>query len=335
MNYILTFQKLLNNPEFLMNLMNYSDDNINLFIKNLGKIFSYYVLTNDSREIVSPEELILLYESINSKDIDTQTSINYLINNCIFTHSCNGSDFEQIKDKGLGAPIEHNKEVSDALLFLESQANMDHSYISIQSERNDEVYFSSPGAITFNYAIECSPERLFYGILHQDSDTALPIITGESKKDYYRRVLYSKFDTSNDKIKYCIEKVIDGFFSEQNTVVCFPVKSIIDHDIYRILIRDSDRYHIRDFKNFIIEKCKDENNNFKIQNFFCQESESDKNSNKLDNLIFINKIISPELLNAITVPDRFDLLQMIAIKNGMSEIPYFYSGFEEEKNIRR
>ena len=277
---------------------------------------------------------MLLYENINTKEIDLQSSINYLINNCVFTHSCNGSDLEQIKNHGLGAPIEYDKEVSDALFFLESQAYMNHSYVSIQSGRNDEVYFSSPGAITFNYAIECSPERLFYGILHQDSDLALPIIAGESKKDYYRRVLYSKFDASNDKIAYCIEKILDKFFSEQNAIVCFPVKSILDHDVYRILIRDSDRYHIKDFFNFIVEKCKDENNVFHIQNFFCQESESDKNENKLDNLIFINKIISPELLSTITVPDRFDLLQIIALKNGMSEIPYFYSGFETEYNKR-
>lgn len=332
MNYIFTFQKLLNNPIFLINLMNYSNDNISSFIKNIGKIFSYYVLTNDSREIISPEELILLYENINTKDFDLQSSINYLINNLVFTHACNGSDLKQIKNNGLGAQKKYDKEVSDALLFLESQANMNHSYVSIQSGRNDEVYFSSPGAITFNYAMECSPERLFYGILHQDSNSALPIITGESKKDYYRRVLYSKFDASNDKISYCIEKILDNFFSEQNAIVCFPVKSIIDYDVYRILIRDSDRYHINDFLNFIIEKCKDENGVFHIENFFCQESESDKNLNKLDNLIFINKIIPPELLSTIKVPDRFDLLQIIAKKNGMSEIPYFYSGFENKNN---
>ena len=51
MNYINTFQKLINNPKFLMNLLSFSSDDINLFISNLGKIFSYYIITNDTREI--------------------------------------------------------------------------------------------------------------------------------------------------------------------------------------------------------------------------------------------------------------------------------------------
>ena len=78
-------------------------------------------------------------------------------------------------------------------------------------------------------------------------------------------------------------------------------------------------------RNIIEESC--------IQNFFCQEAESDKNFNKLDNLIFINKVIPSELLSVITAPDRFELLQMIAVKNGMDEIPYFYSGLEEKKKV--
>lgn len=335
MNYINTFQKLINNPDFLMNLLSISNDDINSFINNIGKIFSYYIMTNDTREIISPEEIIMLYDDINDKEFSPKDSIDYLVNNCIFTHSCNGTDLEQIKRNGLGVPIEYDKDVSDALLFLESKANMDNSYISLQSGRNDEVYFTSPGATTFNYAIDCSPERLFYGILHQNAENALPIKVGESKKEYYRRVLYSKFDITDDNTLYCVEKVLDGFFSKENGVVCFPVKSIIDHDVYRILIRDSDRYHIKNLLSFIVDKCKDENNNFRIQNFFCQEAESDENSNKLDNLIFINKVIPPEMLSVITVPDRFELLQMVAMKNGMSEIPYFYSGLEEKKNSKK
>lgn len=333
MNYINTFQNLINNHQFLMNLLSFSNDDINVFINNIGKIFSYYIITNDTREIMSPEEIIILYDHINSKEFSSSASIDYLVNNCIFTHSCSGEDLEQIKMNGLGAPIEYDKDVSAALLFLESRANMNNSYVSIQSGRNDEVYFTSPGAPTFNYAIDCSPERLFYGILHQNPENALPIVVGESKKEYYRRVLYSKFDTTDDKVLYCIEKVLDGFFSKENGIVCFPVKSILDHDIYRILIRDSDRYHIKDSLSFIIDKCKDENGNFRIQNFFCQEKESDKNMNKLDNLIFINKVIPTELLSTITMPDRFDLLQMIAMKNGMSEISYFYSGLEENNKL--
>ena len=108
---------------------------------------------------MSLEEIIMLYYSINDKEFSPKDFTDYLVNNYIFTYSCNGTDLEQIKRNDLGVPIEYDKDASYVLLFLESRANMNNSYISLQSGRNDEVYLRNT---TFNYANDCSPERLFY-----------------------------------------------------------------------------------------------------------------------------------------------------------------------------
>lgn len=314
--------ELISNEEFILNLLNFSSNNIDVFCTYLGMVYNYYFLSKDKNTNYSIEEIFERYNYLLTSGINLKEKI---IDNGIFTHSCNGNMVEYIKKNGLGNELNKNDELFKALNFLERKLGITGEYTKQQSGRIDEVYFTSPGATSFGYACNFAPERLFLGILRQDLNNSINITYGESKIDYYRKVIYSKFSNSIDEeTKKNIEIVLNGYFQSSNCIISFPVSSVIEsNNIYFETV--SEKNHIN-LKEHIESYC---NNGY---NFFTTNVGSNSNTNNMDNLIMINTVISPEKLGFLLVPDRYDLIQLIAKNKGLKlgeEIDYFT--FEPQK----
>ena len=234
-----------------------------------------------------------------------------------------------IRKNGLGSDLNFNEELYSSVSRLEQKLNTTGTYTKQQSGKKDEVYFTSAGATSFGYACNFAPERLFLGILRQEYDNSIPIRVGESKKDYYRKVIYQKFgENLTDDIMKDIETVIDGYFSDSNYIVSFPVDEVISSDnIYFEFVGENKRINLEDHIQA----------NSGYIDFFTSRIGSNSNSNDMDNLVMINTVVPPEKLRFLRVPDRFDLIQLIALNKGLQQgekIDYFTFDRVEEKSIQ-
>jgi len=312
-------QMLINDNNFLQKLLEYSCNDIDVFCCYLGNIFVYYSLTNDQNINYSIEELLEEKCNINLFTLDE------IEKKGIFTHSCNGHMIENIKNNGLGNHLNINPKLYEAVNFLEKQLKITGDYTKQQTGRSDEVYFTSAGASSFGYACNFAPERLFLGILKQEKDDSIPIIVGENKIDYYRKVLYKKFgDKINEATKRNIETVLNGYFGEQNYIISFPVNKIIDSEnIFFEVVRDENKVNLR---KHIEENC--------YSGFFTSNTGSNSNPNNMDNFVMVNTVLNLEYLTFLKVPDRYDLIQLVALNKNIQQgemIDYF--SFDKRKKL--
>lgn len=316
-------QVLINNKEFMKKLLDYSGNDIDVICTYLGDIMIYYALSNDSKLDYTIEELLSKRAEIGLFSIDEIKEKGF------FTHSCNGNIIKMIRKNGLGSDLNFNEELYSSVSRLEQKLNITGTYTKQQSGKKDEVYFTSAGATSFGYACNFAPERLFLGILRQEYDNSIPVRVGESKKDYYRKVICQKFgENLTDDIKKDIETVIDGYFSDSNYIVSFPVDEVISSDnIYFEVAGENNRINLEDHIKA----------NSGYVDFFTSTIGSNSNSNNMDNLVMINTVVPPEKLRFLRVPDRFDLIQLIALNKGLQQgekIDYFTFDRVEEKSIQ-
>lgn len=59
--------------------------------------------------------------------------------------------------------------------------------------------------------------------------------------------------------------------------------------------------------------------NCRYGNFFTSQTSSNSNTNNMDNLVMVNIVIPPEKLKFLKVPDRYDLIQLIALNKGLQQ----------------
>ena len=308
-------QYLLSNEKVLSELLQYSFNDIDYLCYILGRIYKYYLISDDKNIYYNCEEI---FEKLSALEGNFDFK-NWIFNDGVFTHSCNGSMVNLIKKNGLGSPLNKNEVLFDALNFLEKKLAITGEYTKQQSGRDDEVYFTSPGATSFGYAFSFAPERLFLGILRQENDDSIPVVYGENKKDYYRKVIYRKFGNNLDlETKKNIEIVLEGYFSNLNCIISFPIRDILDSkNIYFETVKEGKSLRLKEFINY--------NLNFS-SGFFTEKVGSNANENNMDNFVMINTVINPNHLQFLQVPDRYDLMQLIAKNNGLkvgNEFDYF------------
>ena len=114
---------------------------------------------------------------------------------------------------------------------------------------SEEVFLSSPGAKTFHYAFNASPERVFdmYGPLDAKLMQKPPIV-GETKKQYYTRIikikLDKKFNGDRESKEYkeafeIAKEVINEYCSDKSAFAMIDVKKILNVPMQNsILIMD-------------------------------------------------------------------------------------------------
>ncbi len=151
-----------------------------------------------------------------------------------------------------------------------------------------------------------SPERIYLGLLSQYTEV-LPIIVGESKTDYYKRVVLSKIPDGENIPIDIIDEVISHYLKDPPIICFFPIFSS-NYTITPYL--DSFGVHkIENVSEYITSRVSKPND-------FFTKSPTLPEVNGLDNLFMLNTNIPAEDIGIVQVPSHYDLVQMIARKKG-------------------
>ena len=329
--------------------------------KCMGNVLSFLIATKSSKVKYTPQaeslaesfenakgELLInnnltkdqkqIYDKL-SKIKPNELSKNILENGFV-THSFNGYNLNVILKNGLGNNNNLDPQIERSFDMLESYLGASR-FQDAQTNSSDEIYYTAPGAKTFNYACSFSPERLYLGILSQERDKAIPITLGETKSQYMSKVLdskLSKLDLSVEQIQTLRDAgnfLINCFCTKPPQVALIPINS--KH--YDLEAHSSSLKYDNGWTEPLSKVVKEDNiGTFDQSNplsFFTTETFG-LDTNNLDDLVSHNQIVPAKDIVCFPTLDRFDILQKIALAKGASlgETIDYFSGEIVQKEVK-
>lgn len=199
----------------------------------MGQILTYYISTRDTKTYPYEELRGLAYQNMEPKNIKRKESVQEalvrnIIDEGVVTHSFNGFNLARIKKNGLGSDKNYDSVLGAELAKLEKDLGISE-YVGQQTNGVSEIYYTSPGANSIYYAMQQSPERLFHGPLNQGKNP-LPVLVGEKKEDYYLRVAIDKINRNyrleeQQPIIDNARKVITKLCSQRPQIALIPITS--------------------------------------------------------------------------------------------------------------
>lgn len=299
-----TIQKLFDTEGFYEELLKYNSQ-MDSFYNNLGMIIEYYIITRD-KKMHTVEELMNLISNLYNEWKEKYKE--NAMNKGFLTHSCNGLSKEKILENGLGHQNNRDKDLESKLTYLEEYLGQSR-YLKQQKNTYDEIYLSTPGTSSISYASNYAPERLFLGILSQDNP--LPIIVGETRLDYYKRVIDEKVkDLDNsENLKKIAYEVLEKFLTKRPIIVFVPINSRNYKLNINISSTSSEKVEIN---KFIEDNVHDD-----YLSFF-SHTINGWDANNLNDIVVENVLIPPKELGIITIPSRYEFIQMKAKILGIS-----------------
>lgn len=313
--------------------------------RKFGNVLKYFIATRDKK---GPKDANYQYglgyiQDLVVSALSQKRLQNNVLNNGYVTHSFNGYNLKMVKKYGLGSNKTYNPALANDLdvmcgVFGESR------YTEDQGKGSDETYYTAPGAKSFHYACGYSPERLWCGPLAQDRGNALPVIVGESKVDYAKRVLASKAERlrtsiSAEDIEVGLRagnSVIEKLCSKKPVIAFIPIKS--KHYTLNACHSSTRHYQGGNYPK-LLDTIKAGTGSYREDNplsFFTEDTHSIEQNN-LGNLVHTG-IIPAKDLEFIEVEDGFSLMQRRAMLKGIKpgEKIDFFSGeryIEKETKI--
>ena len=191
--------KLMNDSSFLVRLCNYSNNDIELVIKNLAKILDYYI-TNPDCEY--PNNIEVLFRTIaSSPKIDNYHIIPY-----------NGAYTKTIRHLGIRPELYYK----DGMLYYLN------SLLSYQpTEERLVVYNNIEEALQNGFT---SPKTLYNQILKQPKNKKQPLTVGITEYDYYLDVIETRINNTkyrNMKEVHRLAKKVLKKYTEKGITLCF------------------------------------------------------------------------------------------------------------------
>lgn len=321
MNITDILNKVLNNKKFIESLFKDDDFDMSLFEYRLGNVLKYYLITNDTNTTYTYPEIESLLERAKSasESMDSKEALDYILSHGYMTHSFNGNKRDIISKYGLSYTNSLTEEEKDKikrkrllLNKLEELTKLSPFLSGIDKEEEERLYITSPGTKTFYYALNGSPERLYMGPLFQEYSAPLPFIVGESKYDYYLRVLKRKLkdkyiNEESKEYKEALslgEEVLKEYISKKPLIALIKVSNI--KDLY---------FSYAGFKpKRLSDRIKESITNY--YSFFSNEDNVYIGGNGLDNLS-TNDYSSITEISLLDVLDGFDLRNIYARSKGL------------------
>ncbi len=339
-----TLNTIFNNNKFLTDLCNLCNNNYNAVLFSLGDILEYYI-TSRNTKVLSLEEMNIViglfkyignnkdYEIINIKDGESPEHAlrRNIIKDGYMTRTINSYFLKRIKSYGLGNTKNIDLTLNKELDYLESVFGK-NQYSTIDTLLHNEFCMSTPGANTFYNAGSSSPKRFFIGILGQDINDLLPMLVGEAKSSYFRRVLLKKIhllQLDKKALKNALktgDKVIKKLCKSNPSILLIPINS----DLYSLKVTKdrNSNYDIMPINDWIFLKLMNES----PMKFFARDF-GDANED-LGNIIAYDTIVPFKELGVLSVPDRYEIIQLIAKNKGYKKnTPISYlTGLQIEEN---
>ena len=260
---IQSIETKINEDAFLLSILdkrrNFDSNYLN---EMLALTLSYYILTRDNDTSLSIDDIkenfaLRNHGIMSHKDIENTIELGYL------THSFNGMEQEYIAKYGFNyfdkLPQDEQRKVLRirlGLKKLESEIGK-NIFLTYREEENEasivenELFLTLPGTKTVHYC-STAPERFYLGPLGRDSFNYFPMVVGESKTDYVKRILTYRIENMTYKIEP--QKLIDiandvaEFYTKESPSIAFiPIKDLIDKPVYANHYGEGDGQNLKRF----------------------------------------------------------------------------------------
>lgn len=315
-----TLNKIFTDKTFIED-MSKNCSSVNQMQSVMGRILTYYIATRDTK-IYSYEELChLSYQEVEPKNIKRKESVQEalvrnIINDGVVTHSFNGFNLSKIKKNGLGNDKNYDNVLGTEFAKLEKDLGISE-YVKQQTNGESEIYYTSPGANSIYYAMQQSPERLFHGPLNQGSNP-LPVLVGEKKEDYYLRVVIDKVNKNyrleeQHSIIDNARKVITKLCSQRPQIALIPITSKKYTLNASLAVEGREQKSLKEY----LEYQADGDMEFWATNTFFSDCLGGIHPSNCSNLVSTGVKVPASELEFVSVPDSFEMLQIMAKQKGL------------------
>ena len=312
-------QKVLDNKSIMAEVYSNSIvlDDVN---RALGAILAYFISTRKKDLPIDSktkkpiiffnneqlEQYIYNKTKQNSKLIDKIR--HKTIENGFVTHSTNGCNLAEIKKHGLGTDERTDVEQEEKDFNILENALGKNEFLHLQPTTKSAFYYTFPGAKSFYYAAEQSPERLFNGPL----SNSRPIVMGETKAQHYEAVVNDKLKnlqaSNKQEVIDSSKRLIDKYCTKRPVIALIPINSknyslTANHAVQR---EDSKK-----LIDFLKESNGEYNPDRPLSAFTCETNEAEQNN--LGNFVSVGSSISPKEIAFINVPDKIEIIQQLAL----------------------
>ena len=313
-------QKVFEDKDFIYELVQNSKDLNNDF----ASIFSYYLCTEDKNKNCTIHETI-------SKLTELKNSGNNIIEERYYFQAYNGGSDKSYKKNGLDDISSIPKNVIEAFTFLENELGKTTQPLGGHDGEHNRSFITGDPNLVMRYALEYAPERLWAGPLCETGSYNNPLKTnikiGESKSQYMMRIIVNKveqLDVGSEKKEEILKygKIVSEFYgSKRPRIAIIPEHMIKDK-------RAS--FGSNPDKTTLGELAESE------QVMWKKNLESGPNFAYESGVVIFDKIL-PNQFRSISIPDKFELMQIKAIQRG-AEIgdlinPYTGELEERRKNV--
>ena len=254
---------------------------------------------------------------------DKEKIIDNSSTNGFVTHSFNSYIKNKVRKNGLRNSKSKDEQLSRDLEYLESKIGRNQFLDNQEASNPNEIYIAAPGQASVHYATNMNPERLYLGPLAQERETALPIMVGESKKEYLMRVAEKKTldNCSPEEYKSVLQaykRVIDKLANDTACIGLIPIRN----SKYQMKIAySSGRPENRKY-------CEPSQYYSPMAHNGLFLSSSFGNSGQLNDGVTVGETIPGSEIGIIDVMDEFYIKQIIAKEKGIKEGEYidYFSG---------
>lgn len=320
---------IFSNNKFMIELSKLCDNSFNGIMFALGDILEYYITSRDNR-ILSVEEMNIVvglfkyigknkdYGIFNMKDNEQAITVlrRNILRDGYMTRSVNTYFLKRIKRYGLGNINCIDKKLNKQLSELEKLLNKPEYSIEDLYESN-QFCMSTPGANSFYNTFRYSPLRFFNDILGVTDEYTEPIVVGESKLNYFKRVLNKSVfvleidDITKKKALKLGLKVIKRLVSSNPTLLLIPINGI--KYSLKVTREKNNTYDLMPINDWIYLKLMNDS----PMKFFARDF--GENNQDLGNIISYETIIPYKELGVLSIPDKFDIYQIIAKNKGLKK----------------
>ena len=288
---------------------------------DMGQILTYYISTRDTKTYSYEELCGLAHQNIEPKNIKRKESVQEalvrnIIDEGVVTHSFNGFHLARIKKNGLGSDKNYDSVLGAELAKLEKDLGTSE-YVAQQTNGASEIYYTSPGANSIYYAMQQSPERLFHGPLNQGKNP-LPVLVGEKKEDYYLRVAIDKINRNyrleeQQPIIDNARKVITKLCSQRPQIALIPITSKKYILNANLAVMHGETKTLREYLDY---QAGGDMAWWATRTFF-SDCLGGAHSSNCSNLVSTGVKVPASELGFVSVPDSFEMLQIMARQKGL------------------
>lgn len=324
--------RVMNDRKFLESALENKENKIlfskifrTAIIEKLAIVLNYYLISNDKTTDYTFDDILSKYQDLISS-ID-EIELRKVIEGSCFTHSFNGNEKKYIEKYGFDYISKLSDEELNELNEMRKRLNYltkrygENYYIeeakflrwkrNIDEPSSEEFFFCTPGRNSIQYALEQSPERLYNGILRKNR---VPMIVGESKKNYLIRCLKKKVYPEEYEI---VEQVINDYCSYP------PYIALLEYEKMKnvptsVTVFDKNSSHS---VGEIVERLEP----MEVRDYFpttiTQRPSIDflkkHGPSYLSNMVTLVEFVPKTDCSLIKMPDIYGIMQMYARKKGL------------------